>query len=107
MFGDSFGRGLEPFFAATFQRFVFVHSTTPDQIILEQERPDAVLTECTERFVIEGPRKLGTFKVADVARQKFQRVPPAEQDRMRRLYEAKAATGTEPFYSRLFLEAVS
>lgn len=107
MFGDSFGWTLLPFFAAVFRRFVFVHSTTPDRLILEQERPDVLLTECTERFVIEGPRKLGSFKVADVARYKFQRVLPAEQERMRGLYEAKAATGTEPFYSHLFLEAVS
>jgi hypothetical protein len=106
MFGDSFGWGLAPFFTAAFQRFVFVHSTTPDRIILEQERPDAVLTECTERFVIEGPRKLGSFKVTDVARHKFKRAPAAEQERLRSLYEAKAASGTEPFYSSLFLETV-
>lgn len=107
LFGDSFAWNLAIFLGEIFQRFVFIHSTSPDQSIIEQERPDIVLTECTERFVIEGPAKLGKFRIEDVIRLKFARSTEEERARMHRLYAAKAATGIEPFYSQLFLATAS
>jgi alginate O-acetyltransferase complex protein AlgJ len=52
IFGESFTPFLLPFLKETFQRLVFVHTSTFVREILEWERPDVVLSLPTERFLI-------------------------------------------------------
>ena len=107
LFGDSFAWSLAIFLEQIFRRFVFIHSTSPDQSVIEKEKPDVVITECTERFVIEGPARLGKFRIEDVIRLKLARSSTEERMRIHRLYSEKAANSSEPFYSNLFLNAAT
>jgi SGNH hydrolase-like domain, acetyltransferase AlgX len=55
VFGESFTPFMLPFLKETFQRLVFVHTSMFVPEILEQERPDVVLSLPTERFLIRVP----------------------------------------------------
>lgn len=55
VFGESFTPFVLPFLQETFQRLVFVHTSMFATGILEQERPDVVLSLPTERFLIRVP----------------------------------------------------
>jgi hypothetical protein len=55
IFGDSFTWHLLPYIAETFDRLVWVHSTSIDFRLVELERPDAVISETTERFITRLP----------------------------------------------------
>jgi hypothetical protein len=52
MFHDSFGGALQPFFAEHFSKAVFVSKGMGfEEALLEQERPQVVLQELTERYL--------------------------------------------------------
>jgi hypothetical protein len=55
LFGESFSDFLLPFLQETFRRLVFVHTSMFVAEVLERERPDAVLSLPTERFLIRVP----------------------------------------------------
>ena len=55
VFGDSACYGMLACLAQTFGRMVFVHSPTLDYDLIAEERPDVVITEMTERFLIMTP----------------------------------------------------
>lgn len=55
VFGESFTPFMLPFLKETFQRLVFVHTSMFVEEILEQERPDVILSLPTERFLIRVP----------------------------------------------------
>jgi hypothetical protein len=55
VFGESFTPFMLPFLKETFQRLVFVHTSMFASGILEQERPDVILSLPTERFLIRVP----------------------------------------------------
>jgi alginate O-acetyltransferase complex protein AlgJ len=55
LFGESFTPFMFPFLKETFQRLVFVHTSMFVTKILEQERPDVILSLPTERFLIRVP----------------------------------------------------
>lgn len=107
LFGDSFGWNLAIFFGQLFRRFVFIHSTSPDRSVIQHEQPDVVVTECTERFVIEGPARLGRFAIGDVARLKFRKAPAEERAKLHALYLAKSDKSVERYYEEIFLSAAT
>ncbi len=107
LFGDSFGWNLALFFGQVFRRFVFIHSTSPDRSVIQHERPDVVVTECTERFVVEGPARLGRFAIGDMARSKFRKAPPEERAQLHALYRTKSEQSSERHYAEIFLGAVT
>lgn len=55
VFGESFTPFMLPILKETFQRLVFVHTSMFATGILEQERPDVILSLPTERFLIRVP----------------------------------------------------
>jgi alginate O-acetyltransferase complex protein AlgJ len=55
VFGESFTPFMLPFLKETFLRLVFVHTSMFVTEILEQERPDVILSLPTERFLIRVP----------------------------------------------------
>lgn len=55
VFGESFTPFMLPFLKETFKRLVFVHTSMFARGILEQERPDVILSLPTERFLIRVP----------------------------------------------------
>jgi SGNH hydrolase-like domain, acetyltransferase AlgX len=55
MLGDSFAYRMLPFLAETFGRLVFVHRPTLDFELVEAERPAAVVSLLTERFLVRVP----------------------------------------------------
>jgi alginate O-acetyltransferase complex protein AlgJ len=61
LFGESFSDYLLPFLRESFQRVVFVHTSMFVSEVLERERPDAVLSLPTERFLIRVPDDTDAF----------------------------------------------
>ena len=55
VFGDSACYGMLACLAQTFSRMMFVHSPTLDFDLIAEERPDVVVSEMTERFLIMVP----------------------------------------------------
>ncbi len=55
LFGDSFGTRLKPFLAESFSRLVTVHQPNLDYELILKEKPDVVISEYVERFMIKRP----------------------------------------------------
>ncbi|TMK58974.1 MAG: hypothetical protein E6G51_01300 [Actinobacteria bacterium] len=55
IFGESFAEGLLIFLRESFRRLVFVHTSMLIPDVLEQERPDVVLSVPIERFLVRLP----------------------------------------------------
>jgi alginate O-acetyltransferase complex protein AlgJ len=55
VFGESFTHFLLPFLKESFQRMVYVHTSMFVPEILDRERPDAIVSLPTERFLIQVP----------------------------------------------------
>jgi hypothetical protein len=55
VFGESFAEALLIFLRESFRRLVFVHTSMFIDEIVEQERPDVVLSIPIERFLIRVP----------------------------------------------------
>jgi alginate O-acetyltransferase complex protein AlgJ len=55
VFGESFAEGLLIFLRESFRRLVFVHTSMLIPDVLEQERPDVVLSVPIERFLVRLP----------------------------------------------------
>lgn len=70
VFHDSFHNWTLPFFAESFAETVSVHNFQMDHDIVDQERPDVVITELTERFMARLPDDLMGTSTADFVRMK-------------------------------------
>jgi len=57
---DSFAEGFMPTLSEKFQRSVWLWTHELDLSLVEQERPDIVIFEMTERFLSDAPPKLIT-----------------------------------------------
>jgi hypothetical protein len=68
--GDSFAGRLLPLFASTFRRCVDAYSATLDYSLVEEVRPDIVISVMNERFLIEPPRDSGAPTVREHAERK-------------------------------------
>lgn len=62
LFGESFANFLLPFLKETFQRFVFVHTSSFVSGVLERERPDVVFSLPLERFLIRVPNDVNAYE---------------------------------------------
>jgi integrase len=70
VFGDSACYGMLASLAQTFGRMMFVHSPTIDYDLVAEERPDVVITEMTERFMIMTPDDSKTTPIRQIERDK-------------------------------------
>ncbi|SHJ67456.1 SGNH hydrolase-like domain-containing protein, acetyltransferase AlgX [Roseomonas rosea] len=105
IFGDSFANRLRLPLNSAFRRMVFVHANTVDAGFLRLERPDVVIAEMTERFVIQPPHDPESFRLVDLLRLKLEKEPESETARLRALYEARL-DGPEARIASLFLQAL-
>jgi hypothetical protein len=76
VFGESFTHYLLPFLKETFQHLIFVHTSMLVREILEQERPDVVLSLPLERFLVRVPDDTSAFsELHETARRKGGELP--------------------------------
>lgn len=76
IFGDSFSNNMVQFFAKLFRRVVFVHSVASIDIdILEYEKPDYVIFQINQRFLINCPSEISIW---DKIKQKVNKMSKSE-----------------------------
>jgi alginate O-acetyltransferase complex protein AlgJ len=73
LFGDSFSNALLRFVSESFGRMTFAHLPNMDRELVEQERPDLVMTVMAERFMIRVPKDEGAPSLETQVRYKFNR----------------------------------
>lgn len=71
MFGDSFGGNLLPYLKESFSTLVYIYGKSFDRELIEAYKPDVVLSEFVERFLIEPPVDTPHFSYASVVRSKL------------------------------------
>lgn len=71
MFGDSFGGNLLPFLKESFSTLVYIYGKSFDRELIEAYKPDVVLSEFVERFLIDPPVDTPHFSYASVVRSKM------------------------------------
>jgi alginate O-acetyltransferase complex protein AlgJ len=69
--GDSYARLVVPFLAESFRRLTFGHLTTLDHGLVDELRPDVVISVISERFLIHPPIDLPSKSLADHEREKL------------------------------------
>ena len=70
IFGDSFGQNLARAIKEYFSCTVFCHSSLVDADLVKTERPDIVISEHVERFLIAPPGRSATFDIQKLIRAK-------------------------------------
>jgi hypothetical protein len=70
LFGDSFAWGLLGFLMESFRDFVFVHRNTVDYGLVDAERPDVVIGQSVERFMISVPEDEGAPPTEEIVTRK-------------------------------------
>jgi len=79
--GDSFAYTMLHYMAESFGRLFYVHRPTFDYETILAERPDAVVTVATERFMIRVPEDMPYVPLAPLVRERIKQggvLPPAE-----------------------------
>jgi hypothetical protein len=72
LFGESYAYHMLLFLKETFSRVVYVHTSMLDEVRLEEERPEVVLSVPVERFLVRVPEDRGADrKLADTERRKL------------------------------------
>ncbi|MBZ9655492.1 alginate O-acetyltransferase AlgX-related protein [Phyllobacterium lublinensis] len=103
MFGDSFGGNLLPFLKESFSTLVYVYGKTFDRELIEAYRPDVVLSEFVERFLIDPPVDTPTFSYASVVRSKLKLLP---KDDLAHVKTHTASIDPDVFPVRAVYEAI-
>ncbi|MGE3744681.1 MAG: hypothetical protein AB7G25_03015 [Sphingomonadaceae bacterium] len=75
LFGDSFNVYGAKWLAERFRRLVCLHSVSADERLIRQERPDVVVGEVVERFLIIPPDDMTTFSVEELWERKYRLMP--------------------------------
>jgi alginate O-acetyltransferase complex protein AlgJ len=70
VFGDSACYGMLASLAQTFGRMMFVHAPTLDYDLIAEERPDVVISEMTERYLIMTPDDSKPRTIRQIERDK-------------------------------------
>ncbi|WP_210489399.1 tetratricopeptide repeat protein [Microvirga antarctica] len=78
MFGDSFGGNLLPYLKESFSTLVYVYGKTFDRELIEAYRPDVVLAQFVERFLVEPPVDTASFTYVSVVRDKLKLLTPVD-----------------------------
>jgi alginate O-acetyltransferase complex protein AlgJ len=73
VFGDSFTGHLLPFLAASFRRLVFCHLPMLDLDVIEEERPDIIVSVMNERFLVVVPAAVARGTLREQERDKLDR----------------------------------
>ena len=76
LYGDSFSTNLAKFLARWFRRLVYVHTTPIDASFALKEKPDLIIYEVAERFLIRAPTPMAKFNIKDVIAEKIRKEPP-------------------------------
>lgn len=84
LFGDSFSDFLAIVLAEKTRRLVRVHTTSIDIEIVYRERPDIVLSETVERFLLSPPTAMPEFSYKNDATSKISRMSPPERQALRK-----------------------
>jgi alginate O-acetyltransferase complex protein AlgJ len=77
LFGDSYAMNLLRYLAESFRRLVFAHMLTLDYELIERERPDVVISQSAERFLIQVPADESGITIGEYARQKREASEPS------------------------------
>jgi len=72
VFGDSFAGNIMPFLASSFRRFVFCHLPMFDLDVIEEERPDLILSILNERFLVVVPTAVARGALREYEREKLE-----------------------------------
>lgn len=70
LLGDSFAHALLPFLAESFGRLVFGHITTLDRQLVDEVKPDVVVSLMNERYLIKVPVDEGARSLTELAAEK-------------------------------------
>lgn len=105
VFGDSFFYALLPFLREGVDRLVFVHAYSLDLEILAHERPDFVISETVERFMIEPPTPARSFSSSRHIRLKMEALSIDAQEALDRACSSLAASPADEIYARLHRHA--
>lgn len=104
--GDSFSNYIQPMLATCFQRIVRVHGHGLDRQIIGIERPDYLIFQMAERFVVRAPPTITTVSLIQIMRRKLTRM--REEDRQK-VHAAIAAglAGPESAWARFLSTALA
>jgi hypothetical protein len=101
LFGDSFSVSLSRLLKEAVGRLVYVHSTSIDASILRQVKPNVLIQEIAERFLVAGPADASSFmlKNAIAGKLKDKSAPEAKAILNKKALDERA--GLEPFFAAL------
>lgn len=70
IFGDSFGNRLQLMLRDVFRRIVYVHGHSVDAKFIAIVKPDYIISEMVDRFVVNPPSDPTEFSILDTIREK-------------------------------------
>lgn len=74
--GDSFSVLLCKRLGSAFRRFIYIHSTAVDWGIIDKEKPEFLISQVAERFLIRPPSTDPNFCIKETIRAKIQQSDP-------------------------------
>lgn len=86
IFGDSFGNRMQLMLRDSFRRIVYVHGHSIESEILRIEKPDYVLAEMAERFVVNPPSDPLKFSILSTVRTKTAAISEEEAAALKQRY---------------------
>lgn len=95
IFGESFVQNMLLFLKESFQRLVFVHTSTMAAGVLEHEKPDVILSVPLERFLVRVPDdRNALLRLCEEAARKLalNRLSPAREPFLRNIPKTAATT---------------
>lgn len=75
LYGDSFSQNFIKFLPLWFRRLVYLHTTAIDKSFALKEKPDLIISEVTERFMLGAPESLKTFDIRKPIAEKINEAP--------------------------------
>lgn len=105
IFGDSFHIAMLPYLAESFRRLIFVHRSDLDYKLIEQEKPDVVIVESVERFLISLPPEHRRTSTVEIISEKYRRMDAVQRkSALDSIYNARDIFKNAPeFYFQLGL----
>ncbi len=71
-FGDSFSHSMIPYLAESFSKLVLIQQPNLDYSLIEKEKPDVVISEQVERFIVRIPDDLKGLSNLEIVEKKKQ-----------------------------------
>lgn len=76
LYGDSFSQNFIKFLPLWFRRLVYLHTAAIDKSFVLKEKPNLIISEVTERFMLGAPESLKTFDIRKPIAEKINEAPP-------------------------------